>query len=165
MARNIGDLGAQRDPVDLTFGYFGLVLRVHPDATDLNVADFLMTAAEIDEKNEMLAMKALGAYFKGLVHPDDWDSFWAASKANRQQMEDLIETAKTLLEEVAGFPTTQRSGSSTGRAITRPKSKGGSSSPARRTTATGTALKALKARPDLQEAVVLAAKARGEIAA
>ncbi len=168
MAR-IGSLGAVRDAVDLDFEYFGLIIRVNPDLTDLNQIDFLEAAADIDETNVVKGMKAIGTYLHDLIHPDDWDTFWLASKANRQQLEDLMNTAHAILEAVSGFPTGQPSDSSDGRPTTSQKSGAGTSSQrrvARRRKAiesdSRAALSLVQGRPDLKVVVADAHLARAE---
>jgi hypothetical protein len=160
VTKSIGDLGTARDPVDLTFGYFGLVIRVHPEASDLELVDFMLAAGSIDEGDEVKGSQALGRYLKGLVHPDDWDTFWAAAKGNRQTLTDLMQTAHAVIEAVSGFPTTQPSGSSTGRRSTGRRSRGGSSSVERGQRETRRAMQLLQGRPDLQLVVAEAAEAR-----
>ncbi len=158
-SRHLGDLGTVREPLELTFGYFGLVVRVHPDVGDLDLVEFMMNASGVDEADQVQGMLALGRYLKNLVHPDDWHTFWAAAKGNRQSLKDLMFTAHTILEavteETTGFPTGQPSASSGGRQSTAAKSPGGSSS---RDT-TRQALQLLKGRPDLQVAVLRAQEA------
>ncbi len=157
--RSLGSLGAAHQPVeDLTFGYFGLVIRVHPNASDLELIEFLIAAGEVDEHDQIKGMLALGRYLKGLVHPDDWDAFWAASKGNRQTLTDLMQTAQSIVEAVSGFPTGQSSASPGGRGGTRTRSQAGSSS--RRGRDQRRTLELLAGRPDMQQLVVLADETR-----
>lgn len=164
---SIGTLGTLRDAVDLDFEYFGLVIRVNPDTTDLNMWEFLESAAEIDESNAAQSIRAIGTYLRDLIHPDDWDTFWRASKANRQQLPDLMQTARAITEAVAGFPTGQRSGSSDGQPSTSRKSGGGTSSQRRASSRTRqieadsrAALSMVVDRPDLKVVVADAHQAR-----
>lgn len=157
--KHIGDLGIERPALDLEFGYFGLVLRVNPDATDLDLVEFLMTADSIDQLDEVKGTIAIGRYLRALVHPEDWDVFWSTAKGNRQNLTDLMLTTHAIIAAVAAFPTGQPSDSSTGPSSTGRRLKGGYSSagPARRDTTR--ALTLLKGRPDLQSAVLRAAEA------
>lgn len=163
---HIGRLGTARESVAMTFDYFGLVIRVHPDASDLELVEFMMAAADIGEVDEVQGMLALSKYLRGLVHPDDWQAFWQASKGNRQNLQDLMTTAQSIVEAVANFPTGQHGDSSPGRTSTVRKSTGGRSSRARRARGGGptpsdtkAALTLLQGRPDLKATVALAAEA------
>jgi len=164
---SIGSLGTIRDALDLDFEYFGVVVRVNPDLTDLNQIEFLENASSIDESNATRGMLAIGTYLRDLVHPDDWDVFWRASKANRQQLDDLMQTAHAIVEAVSGFPTGRLSGSSAGQSTTKPRSGAGTSSArraGRRQAAieadTRAALSMVEGRPDLKVVVADAHQAR-----
>lgn len=135
---SLGSLGTQRDAVDLDFDYFGETIRVHPDATDLDVADLMASVGELDiedEEGAKEAMVGLGQFLVGKIHPEDRERFWKAAKANRQQIKDLLDVAKAITEAVAevasGFPTGQPSDSPPTTASASKKSKGGTSSAAR----------------------------------
>lgn len=164
---SIGSLGTVRDAVELDFDYFGLVIRVNPDTTDLNMWEFLESASEIDESNATKSIRAIGTYLRDLIHPDDWHTFWQASKANRQQLPDLMQTARAITEAVAGFPTGRRSDSSGGQPSTSRKSGAGPSSQRRAgnrarqiETDTRAALSMVEGRPDLKVVVADAHQAR-----
>lgn len=136
---SIGSLGTKRDPVELDFDYFGEVIRVHPDATDLDVADLMASFGEMDIDDEDSAkevMSGLGQFMVGQIHPEDRELFWATAKANRQQLKDIIDVARAITEAVAeaasGFPTGQPSDSPSTTPSTSKKSKGGTSSQARK---------------------------------
>lgn len=168
--RHLGELGTPRAPVDIEFGYFGETIRVHPDASDLAVAELMLKAQDIDlgdvdiddpeswdpqttkvmVEAENLAMNMI----RRQIHPDDWDRFWKTAKANRQNTIDLMTMIKQIAAEVAKFPTGPSSALSAGRRKTEPKSKGGSSSQSAR------ALKLLDGRPDLKMAAWQANRAR-----
>lgn len=159
--RSIGSLGTPHDEIDATFEYFGVVVRINPDAGDLELMEFLMDAAEVEEIDQRKSMGAISRYLKGLIHPDDWTTFWQAAKGNRQTMDDLMALGQKIVEAVAGFPTGQRSPSLGGRASTKPKSKGGSTSRGgSRAGDTEKALALVPDRPDLKEVFVLAEEAR-----
>lgn len=164
---SIGSLGTIRDAVELDFDYFGLVIRVNPDTTDLNLWEFLEGATGVDAEDNTKSIRAVGAYLHDLIHPDDWQTFWAAAKANRQQLQDLMQTARDISAAVAGFPTGRRSDSSDGPPTTSPRSGAGTSSErraARRTTTITTdaqaALEMVGGRPDLKVVVADAYQAR-----
>lgn len=177
MTRHLGELGTVRAAVDIDFPYFGEVIRVHPDASDLAAAELMLKAQDIDltgdvdindpeswdpettrvmVEAENLAMSMI----RQMIHPDDWDRFWKTARANRQNTVDLMTVTKTLAAEVARFPTGQLSDSSAGHQHTRPKSKGGSSSRPAGHGSTTRALRMLEGRPDLKAAVYQADQAR-----
>lgn len=159
--RSIGSLGTPHDSIDATFEYFGVVVRINPDAGDLELMEFLMEAAEVEEVDQRKSMGAISRYLRGLIHPDDWATFWQAAKGNRQTMDDLMALGQKIVEEVSGFPTEQRSPSTGGRASTKPKSKAASISRAgSRTADVEKALALVPDRPDLKEVFVMAEEAR-----
>lgn len=127
MARSLGSLGTPKEPVDLTFDYFGVVIRVHPSASDLDLVGFMLEAAEVEAVDENKAMQATARYLKGLIHEEDWDTFWAAAKGNRQVLQDLLMLGEQIVEAVAGVPTEPPLSSASGRLNTEPKSKADSS--------------------------------------
>lgn len=164
---SIGSLGTIRDELELEFDYFGVIIRVNPDMTDLMLFEFMETATGIDEADNTQGIRAIGGYLHDLIHPDDWQTFWAAAKGNRQQLMDLMHTAKAISEAVSGFPTGQPSGSSGGPPTTSRKSGAGTSSERRAARRTGqivedsrTALTTLEGRPDLKVIVADAHQAR-----
>ncbi len=168
MAKNIGSFGTEHEAVDLEFTYFGESIRVNPDASDLDFIAFMAKSGEIDEMDQVRAMKATMDFIQQQIHPDDWELFWATSVKNRQNSLDLLGTSKGILEAVADFPTGQSSDSSAGRQNTRQKSSGRSSSPARSGRRTGKksdvdrAMGQLQGRPDLKVLVADAQVRRDE---
>lgn len=175
--RHLGELGTPRAAVDMDFPYFGEIIRVHPEASDLAAAELMLKAQDIDLRGDVdindastwdaettkvmveaenLAMSMI----RQQIHPDDWDRFWKTARANRQNTVDLMNVTKTIAAEVAKFPTGPLSVSSGGRRNTSKKSKGGSSSrPAGYGSATR-ALRLLDGRPDLKMAVWQADRAK-----
>lgn len=136
---SIGSLGTKRDAVELEFDYFGETIRVHPDATDLGVADLMSAFGEMDIEDEDSAKEVMGGvagFLRDNIHPDDRTRFWETAKANRQQLKDIIDVARVITEAVAeqasGFPTGQPSDSRSPTASESKKSKGGTSSQARK---------------------------------
>jgi hypothetical protein len=168
MARSIGALGTPHEPVDLTFEYFGMVIKVNPNASDLDLVGFMLEAADIEVVDEQKAMQATARYLKGLIAEDDWDTFWRTAKANRQVMPDLLMLGEHIVEAVSGVPTSPPADSSGGRPITTSKSKAASSSRARRprkdisrVAETRRALKLVPpGRADIKEFLVMAQEAR-----
>lgn len=164
MTRSLGSLGTPRDAIDASFDYFGVVVRVNPTAGDLDLVEFMMDAAQVDAVDEMKSMAAISRYLKGLIHDDDWDTFWRTAKANRQTMEDLMALGQRIVAEASGFPTQQPSGSSGGQQRTAPKSRDTSSDPAgtqaRREADTRRALELVQGRPDLKEIYLMADEER-----
>lgn len=166
MATSIGSLGTPHEPVDLTFDYFGVVIRVSPDASDLDLVGFMMEAAEVEAVDEQKAMAAVSRYLKGLIATEDWDTFWRTAKANRQTMADLLILGERIVEALAGLPTQPSSDLSSGQRTTSTKSKGGSSSRqatrgATDAAATRRALELVpEGRSDIKEFVIQAAEAR-----
>ena len=177
MARmHLGSLGTVREAVDADFDYFGEVIRVHPDASDLQQAELMILAEGIDVSDIDMddpeswtpgqrvviqkANDAVAQAIRGQVHPDDWDRFFKTARANRQFVMDLMALSKQISEMVAGFPTGQQSVSSPTPPVTDRKSRRGS---LRRADATArSAMRQLEGRPDLQMAVVAAHKAKVE---
>lgn len=175
MARtHLGSLGRARDPIDAEFDYFGHTIRVHPDASDLVFADFMDQARSIAGKDleeiNLAGMDTVADLLRKQVHPDDWDTLWRVAKENRQSVVDLMQTARSIVEAVSGFPTGQPSVSSGGRKKTKRKSKGRSSKQVGtalvssmdtyRDRQEARALEMLAKRPDLQTAVLRAREAR-----
>lgn len=169
---SIGKLGVHRDPVALEFEYFGETIRVHPDATDLDVADLMASVGELDiddEESAKEAMVGLGQFLVGKIHPEDRERFWTLAKSNRQQIRDILDVARAITEAVAeaasGFPTGQPSDSPSPTATESKKSRGGTSSQARaqrradsaetarRRRVTEDAMGMLDGRPDLKLAL------------
>lgn len=174
---SLGSLGKQRAAVDLDFDWFGETIRVHSMASDLIEIEFLEKAQNINMDGVDLnagltpeamtvmntaahaATNAMIGSIKRIIHPDDWDRFWAAAIANGQHLQDLMEVQKTITEAIveaqAGFPTGPPSASPGGqpKQATGPSSTAGSLSPGPLTDA-DKALAMWRGRPDLQEFVV-----------
>jgi len=160
MTQHLGDFGTAHESVDLTFGWFGEVIRIHPDLTDLAVMDLVsamsgMGEMAADDENAAKAGQLVAQTVKDmgtvLVHPDDVAEFWRLAKANRQGIEDIANLAASLMSGVADRPTLLPSGSSDGQQPTDTSSTASSSSPA---------MELLNGRPDLQVAVLRAEERR-----
>lgn len=155
----------------MTFDYFGVVIRVNPTASDLDLVGFMLEAADVEERDEQKSIQATARYLKGLIHVDDWDTFWRQAKANRQMLPDLLLLGEGIVEAVAEIPSQPSTGSSGGRRTTDSKSKAASSSRRAsrsrvkpsdaRTVETVRALELVpETRPDIKEFVIQAHEAR-----
>lgn len=172
--RFIGDLGTVRNVDDtvVLFGFFGARLRANPNASDLDFIEFLDKAENLDEVNEVEAVRLVLGYLREQIHPDDWAEFWRLAKANHQTSQDLMLVSHQIQGAMAGFPTGQPSASRAGRRATARKSGDASRSRATRTRAARSragvvegevvskhgkvvdqAMGILKGRPDLKMAV------------
>lgn len=168
MARSLGSLGTPHEPVDLTFDYFGVVIQVNENASDLDLVGFMLDAADVEAVDENKAMQAVARYLKGLIAEGDWDTFWRTAKANRQSMPDLLMLGERIVEAVSGVPTEPPSDSVSGRPNIPSKSKAASSSQGARrdndkanANATRRALALVpQGRADIKEFLVQAAEAR-----
>lgn len=164
MTRSLGSLGTPHAEIDASFDYFGVVVRVHPSAGDLELIEFMMEAADVDALDQMRAMASISRYLKGLIHPDDWDVFWRTAKANRQTMDDLMMLGQRIVQDASGFPTQPPTASSGGRTSTAQRLKAVSPSAAgagaRREADTLRALEMVSGRPDLAEVYIMADAAR-----
>lgn len=162
MARSLGSLGTPHEPVDLTFDFFGVVIHVNENASDLDLVGFMLEAAEVEAIDEQKAMQATARYLKGLVAEGDWDTFWRTAKANRQTLPDLLLLGEKIIEALAGVPTTPPSDSVDGRQTTHSTSK--AASPRVKSSSADLAERALAlvppGRPDLKEFIVQAQEAR-----
>lgn len=124
MSVHIGSLGVERPQVDATFDWFGETIRVHPDISDLAMVEFmdLANTVEVDPKtgmptnaeDEKRAVRVVSDMLRGQVHPDDFDRFMSTARRHRQQLMDLMAVSHRLVEAASGFPTGQRSDSSSG---------------------------------------------------
>jgi hypothetical protein len=167
MTRSIGSLGTPHDPIDMTFDFFGIVIRVNPTASDLDLVGFILEASEVEEVDESKAMQATARYLKGLIHQDDWDTFWRTAKANRQTLPELLLLGERIVEAVAEVPTAPPSDSSAGRQTTNSKSKAASSSrraPRKTVSRKSETVRALElvpsGRSDIKEFLVMAQEVR-----
>lgn len=137
MTVHIGTFGTPRPQVDATFDYFGVTIRVNPDASDLAFAEFLAIAKDIETTEDgtpvnpadnQRAAALLDDTLRGQIHPDDFETFMRLAKENRQQVMDLMMLSQQIIAAVSGFPTGQPSDSSSGRDGDTRRLPGGSSS-------------------------------------
>lgn len=173
--KHIGDFGVEHDDhVDLSFGYFGNEIRVHPDAGELTYLDFMAKAMAVSEEDETEGIKITMDFLRKQVHPEDWDTFWDTSLAKRQKLADLMLVSKAIVEETAGFPTTPSSDSPVTPPAIAPKSRAVSSRRGKQraiesakpidsqsTSVKDLAMEQLTGRPDLMRAVELASSGVG----
>jgi hypothetical protein len=184
---HIGSFGVERPPIDMDFDYFGTTIRVHPDASDTVLTDFMLAASDmelpdIDPAASMdagtlraataatvKAQRMVTDFLRALIHPDDWEAFNFLALKHRQQQINLMEVGKSIIEAVSRFPTGLPSDSRGGRTSTPPNSTDGSSSPEALTpprspedTDTVRALEMLRGQPWNQMAVLQAWRAREE---
>ena len=147
--RHLGDFSQPRKAYDETFGWFGRDFRVHPDLSDLTIIEFMDMAVNVDEDDEIRAMQLVLEQLQSLVHPDEWTDFLALSKANRQNVKDLMVLMQQLTEALGKDRGQQPSGSDRGRSRGREK---------RKRSASGRVIKGLEAqgRPDLAAVVAMA---------
>lgn len=150
MSRNLGEFGIERESIDAAFSYFGSPIRVNPDVSELDFVDLAEDGADIKE-DDPRSVTILKEFVRKVVHPEDFDHFWALAKQHRQTTIELMGTTKAVMEAVTERPTGQPPTSLGGRRKTRRRSKGRSYDPA---------FRVLAGRPDLQDAVALRLEAR-----
>jgi len=113
--RSLGDFSAD-SPVDeeeVTFVWYGADIRVHPELSDTQYVDWMEEYGSLDVK-DVKAASAVKEFVRVVVHPDDFDEFWALGKKHRVGQERFAATAHKLIEAVAERPTEQSSDSSDG---------------------------------------------------
>jgi hypothetical protein len=111
MTIDLGDFGADHDPVEYSFQYFGDTIRVHPELTDLAIVDLFGRVGGRTLAESMQAINRIGELF---IHPEDVDRFWSSARAHRQTQEDVIGLALALVGAMSERPTLQPSDSSDG---------------------------------------------------
>lgn len=151
---HIGDFGTERPPLEATFGWFGNTIRVEPNLTDTILMDFLSKASGIDDEAGPEAMKAVEDFLASMIHHEDYPTFMQVGRARRQNIEDLMTVAYSILEVATDRPTQAPADSSDGRSTTRAVSTANSSVPAVKQELER------RRRPDLALAVVQAQEAR-----
>jgi hypothetical protein len=114
MGQSLGAFGAQHDEIDASFEYFGIIVRVHPDMSDLIMLEFMDKLGSIDEEDVAAGFQAMRNLLTGVIHPDDYDTFWRTARANRQTVKDLMEVAAAVIGSAADRPTERPSASSDG---------------------------------------------------
>lgn len=161
--RSLGELGTENEPIDITFQWFGVTIRVAENAGDASLIDFLEVAARIPTKDRVSAMQATTAFLKEQIDPRDWPTFLRLCKEHRQGWRDMLRCARDICEAITNFRTTPPLDSSDGRASTPTKSGDDYSSAVERS------MVRLKGRADLKMQVWNAYQAimaeRAEVAA
>lgn len=126
---SLGRFGVQRDLTEGdTFDFFEHEIRANAAFGELDLADFLEAAELVDVEDASESMRLLKGTMRAMVHPDDFDKFWATAKRERQGIEDLMGLMQAVVEAVSARPTGRPSDSSDGPRLTSVTSVGDSSS-------------------------------------
>jgi hypothetical protein len=104
---SLGDFGTIKPKVVDTFGWFGTEVRVNPALSDLVLMDFADEAKDLDE-NSPEALGFVKRQMRLVIDPQDFDAFWSAAIANRQDSVDLMTVMKRIIESTAKRPTLHR---------------------------------------------------------
>jgi hypothetical protein len=143
---HLGEIGGDPNPDgradSFTFG--GEERRINPDFSELDIIDFMEKAQQVDE-NDPKAVTMVKDLFRGLVHADDFDGFWAACKKTHQTAESMVKIYSDVLAAMSDRPSKPPSDSSDGRRTTGTTSKEDSYL---------VVLDQLEGRPDLQAVAV-----------
>jgi len=110
---HLGSFGSPREALDVTFGYLGEQIRVNPELSELGLMDWTEGAMEIGE-DDPRAVTAVKDQVRELVHPDDFERFWAAARRHRQRLPDLLQFMQDLMSALTQRPTGRPSDSSAG---------------------------------------------------
>lgn len=153
MTKHLGELGRKREPVDLTFSWFGETIRVGPHA-GTGLIGFLEEAETISGGNTAAATIATRSFLRSQIDERDWKRFIEIADANDQQLDGLLQLSMDIVEAVSKNPTGRQSDSSDGLPSTSRRSRDAYSS------AEDQAMHDLKGRPDLKVIVWEAHKAR-----
>jgi hypothetical protein len=154
MARSLGDFtpAQSEEPEELSFGWFGATIRTGPEFGDAVFSDWAEEFTNLDE-DDARAGYANKVLWRRLLHEDDFDAFWTATRTHQQTSEDLGRLFASLMAAMTGRPTSRPADSSAGPASTTGNSVAASSQRAiARLEAAG--------RPDLALAVVRAQEPR-----
>lgn len=143
---DLGELGVEHADVDLTFGYFGVKIRVNPTLSEFVMVEFMDQASRVDE-NDPRAVTMTKDFIRALIHEDDFEEFWKIARSRRQGSTDIQKMAAKILESVSGRPTGLPSDSASGQPETIVNLKDDSYE---------RAMQAREGRPDLQLAIVQA---------
>lgn len=135
-----------------SFDYFGADVRVHPEFGELTVFDWAEDVGALDSEDPRAAA-AVKSLMRRVVHPADFEVFWALALQHRQTNDELAKLMSAIVEALTGRPTQRPSDSPAGRPSTVPNSVAAASMRAQqRLEAEG--------RPDLAVAVLRAREAR-----
>lgn len=126
---SLGRFGVEHDTGECdTFEFFEVEPRVNPSFGELDLTDFLEAASVIEETDISKAMSLIKNTLRAMVHPDDFDDFWATAKRHRQGTSDLMGLMYAVIETAADRPTEQPADSSDGLPLTSTSSSDDSSS-------------------------------------
>lgn len=131
---DFGDAGEAppRQPLRAEFGWYGKTIRANPDASELDMVEFMAGAADIDmddvSTDDMARVApVMWTFLRRCVHPADWETFWQQVRRHDVQPEVLLALCKAVVEAVQGRPTTPQPASTSGGAGTAPASTDGTS--------------------------------------
>jgi hypothetical protein len=121
---SLGQLGKARapQPVEVepvTFDWFDLneaagnAVRLADEFNQVELIDLMDVARTLDA-NDPSAVAIIKDGFHMVVHPDDFDAFWAEARRNRQTIEDLTGVLTALFEAATDRPTQRQPDSSAG---------------------------------------------------
>lgn len=113
----IGDWAPAKPKIDMQFGWYGVDMRINPDLSLLAVSDWIERASTM-ASSDPRAYTMASEVFQTLLHPDDFDMFWAMAKQNRLAEDDLFPLAWDIIAKVTDLPTDAPSDSSDGRGTT-----------------------------------------------
>lgn len=119
---HLGEVGQSYDGRDDTFTFQGNVLRVNPDFSELDLIDFMEKAQQVGE-NDPSNVTMVKDLFRGLVHKDDFETFWEACRKSRQKPATMVELYSKVVEKMADRPSEPLSASSSGQRPTATTSK------------------------------------------
>lgn len=111
---NLGDLGVARPAEEDSFTWFGQEIRVHPEFGELVFTEWAVIYGELEADEGVKALTASKVLMTKLVHPDDFDDFWAQALKNRLNSADLAGLVQKVIEAQTDRPTRQSSDSSAG---------------------------------------------------
>lgn len=160
---SLGRFGRTHTRVDLDFDFFEATIRVNPSCSELALIDFLAEAGNVDQADEVRGAQLIMRMLREVVHPDDFDRFWAIAKRERQNPQaDLMPIMHQVIEATTAFPTGQPSASGAGPTSTPPRFEVDLPSQDVPTLdpITLQGLRITQDRPDLQVAVLRANEAR-----
>jgi hypothetical protein len=150
MAR-IGDFGKVPELVEPdVFGWFGVDVRTNPDFSAAILVDFWERVGDLTDEDPR-SIGEVKNMMRMVVHAEDFDVFWNASKSGRATMDDFMGLIKAMAEVKAERPTRRSADSSAGPPPNVDESK---VSFLHRVTA---------GRPDLEVGLVADLQARGQL--
>ena len=116
---SFGDAGEVSEIDYVSVTYFGTPLRVLGSSDDLEIAlqEFMEVAVALDEEDPS-SVVAVRTLIRAILHPDDFDSYWATVKRHRQGIQKQMAFAKAVMESVTGNPIDALSDSSGGQPTT-----------------------------------------------